>query len=187
MFLKKEKLAPNAAELGLLVLFLLMVPIYEAPKNIFLAMYFIYWFARRMRNSCWGESHVFFETAVWSIFGFSLLTTFFSVDFYIKHWSDYLDSFKIGLVGVLTLRTAWNREIISALLISVGAGIILAVLEGVVRGGAFPSLNSVGHINQVGIYLVIALAIFLGSLQRRMKKSEQSIHFVIVIFLLFLI
>jgi len=160
-------LAPDKVELGLLLAFFIFLPLYEAPKNILLCFYLLYWFIRRLPVSAWGSGDKVFEGIIWIIFGLSLITTIYNNALNLKHWSDHLDWLRLGLIGVATSRTSWCERTLSLVFLSVVVGIVLAVVEGILRGGAFPSLNSVGHINQAAMYLAITFAIFIGDLSRK--------------------
>jgi O-antigen ligase len=160
-------LAPDKVELGLLLAFFVFLPLYEAPKNILLCFYLLYWFIRRLPESAWGRGDKVFEGIIWIIFGLSLITTIYNNALNLKHWSDHLDWLRLGLIGVATSRTSWCERTLSLVFLSVVVGIVLAVVEGILRGGAFPSLNSVGHINQAAMYLAITFAIFIGDLSRK--------------------
>lgn len=180
-------LAPDKVELGLLLGFFIFLPLYEAPKNILLCCYLLYWFIRRLPASAWGSGDKVFERIVWAIFGLSLLTTAYNNGLHLKHWSDHLDWLRLGLIAIATSRTYWCERKLSLVFLSIILGVGFAILEGILRGGAFPSLNSVGHINQAAIYLAITVAMFIGGLPRTENKIQRILELGIIFGLLALI
>jgi O-antigen ligase len=146
-------------ELGALVALAFFLPLYEAPKSIFLFLYLVVWVANRVRAGEWGGRWDRWDSlfAVW--FAASVVASVFAGLPGGDEWHALVDLARYGLVAWAVKRSRYDaREIawiLGALVVSTIAGLgqaFAAIFRGQ-QGGL--QLNSVGHVNHTAIYLAI--------------------------------
>lgn len=149
---------------------LFFLPAHEAPKNIFLWGFLIVWFAARIPNrkslGPLDQNVLWFELPLIGIILLGVVSSLLSTD-PVKSLIDGLDFVSIGLLAIAVRRSTFSRAQLVRLGFAGLMGIAWALVYGrYFRGDPFPSLHSVGHINQVAMYLGVAAAIALGLVWR---------------------
>jgi O-antigen ligase len=156
----------------LLAVFFVVLPGYEAPKNIVLWSFLIYWTIRRLRfrdgRRAFGGSNWYFDGPLVAIAAVGVISSMRAID-PVQSAVDSLDFLTIALLAIALRRTTISREQFLVGLATIFLGITLALADGYFRRGlGFPTLHSVGHINHVAIYLATAAAAALAIAWRAM-------------------
>lgn len=156
----------DRVEQTLLALFFLVLPGYEAPKNIALWGFLIYWTVRKLRHrpvvSVFGPANWYFDGPLLGIVVLGVLSSFGAMNPG-QSFVDGSDFMAIALLAIVLRRSAVSRDQYLGVLVLIALGIALALADGYFRRGiGFPVLHSVGHINHVAIYLATAAAAALA-------------------------
>jgi len=172
-------------ELGLLALLVFFLPLRETPKTLCLLLYLFFWLFNRRKNKDWGTKDLFFDLPLIFIIFAGLISSALSPFDQIKSFDKSLDFSFAALLAICIRRAAYQVNItFKILLIALVLGISVALVEGLTKGKAFPYLRSVGHINQVANYLVIAFAIVFSTVISIDSSTKQRIFGVFSIFFL---
>lgn len=166
-------------ELGLLCAFMLVVPIMEAPKNIFLVLFTLVWLVRSFRQNNFGHL-----SPVWdALFALSLIIPFLCIAFsspYPHKWNAMGDIVSCILLGWVLARSQLQRTVRPVL-----TCVVISTLLGVVQGyyvlatnpqRVWLQLNAVGHVNHsalfgVGAALIgVALALWQDGISRLQRR-----------------
>lgn len=147
-------------EVWILAAFLCFLPLAEAPKNVLLYSFLIYWIYRSWTTSEWGIRDRLFEWPLAAIALLSLVPILSRSEGHLQALSNCVDFISIGCLMVITARSQISQTHQYLLVLAALSGICITVLYGFMLGRPFPSLHSVGHINQVAIYLGIATVWF---------------------------
>ena len=150
-------------EIGALVALCFFLPLYEAPKGIFWALYVVIWLVNRIRARDFGGRWDLWDSlfAAWLASGF--IVAAFAGTPGGNEWREPLDLVRYGLVGWLAKRSRFSaREIawiVGALVAATLVGLAMAYVA-MWRGqeGGL-QLNSVGHVNHTAIYIAIMLGV----------------------------
>lgn len=172
----------GAVELALLCGFAFFLPLAEAPKNIFLFSLLFLWLVNSLRKRNFGHGPFYFWAPLLLIVALSWVS---ALVFPGPQWSIFLntiDFLTIAGLAVILGRSFLTKRQIQAVFLFVILGVLSALVEGHLRGGRFPSLKSVGHINQVAIYLSLLTVFFLAS-----AVSAQRVALVVTNTCLFLL
>jgi O-antigen ligase len=150
-------------EIGALVALCFFLPLYEAPKNIFCALFLVVWIVNRARARDFGGHWDLWDSliAAWIASGF-VVAAFAGVPGG-NEWGDALDLMRYGSVAWLTKRSRYSPREVAW----VFGGLVAATVIGLAmahvamwrgKGGGL-QLNSVGHVNHTAIYLTIMLGV----------------------------
>jgi len=150
-------------ELGALLALGFFLPLYEAPKSIFLALYLVIWVVNRVRARHWGGAWDRWDSLIAAWLGSAVLAAAFAGISGGDEWRGLVDLARYGGALWAVKRARYEarevRWILGALVLSTLVGIIQAyvtILKGQ-EGGL--QLNSVGHVNHTAIYIAIALGV----------------------------
>jgi O-antigen ligase len=150
-------------EVGALLALCFFLPLYEAPKNIFWALYLVVWIVNRVRERSFGGRWDTWDSliAAWIASGFVVAA--FAGEPGGDEWRGPLDLLRYGSILWLTKRSRYSpRElawIFGALVASTVVGLAMAYAA-LWRGqGGGLQLNSVGHVNHTAIYVAIMLGV----------------------------
>lgn len=140
-------------EILLLTGFLFFLPLAEAPKNLFLYIFIIFWVLGSWRARNWGGGDRLLEWPLLVICLLSLLPVMLRESGWIPAFNNCVDFFSITVLLIVIARSRFSESQFHLLAAATGLGVMAALLDGQLRGGKFPYLHSVGHINQVAQYL----------------------------------
>lgn len=166
-------------EQGLLVALCLTLPGFEAPKNIFLWSFLVYWLLRRLvqkgRTELYGPNDWWFDGLLVSILIAGLISGVMSSS-PITSFVDGLDFLSIAALAIVLRRSKISGSQYVAGLVCIVTGVWIALLDASLRRGmSFPTLHSVGHINHVAIYLGTTAAAMLGIFWRTETKLQRTL------------
>ncbi len=167
--------------------FLLFLPLAEAPKNLFLFGLFGYWAYGSATAKNFGVGTKAFEWPLLAIFLMSLVPVFQREAEHIRALNNCVDFCSIVLLTILVGRSRLHQRQAHWLAVWAMVGVGSAVAYGVWRGGQFPSLHSVGHINQVAMYLGLMLVAASSALMLADTMQERITLTVASVLLAFLV
>jgi O-antigen ligase len=146
----------NRTEFVLLCLFSIALPLVEAPKNIFWALFLLLWVGRSAQTRNWGSLPVRWDALFAALIAIPVIDVLASSP-YPHSWRELGD-----IVGYVSLGWMISRSRLSARQIVVlCVCLIAATLVGVVHGywvlatdpkRIWLQLNSVGHVNHSALY-----------------------------------
>lgn len=170
----------SRAELVLLGLFAVALPLVEAPKNVFWGLFVIVWLANSLRLRNVGQLAWQWDALFAALVAAPLLSMAHTV--YAPHWKELGDIAGYVSLGWILARTRVSGRQLLALC----GALILATLAGVAQGAwmlAFDAhrewlqLNSVGHVNHSALYgagvCVLAVALVASGREALGRKGWQ--------------
>jgi O-antigen ligase len=159
---RNQVLPLSLLEAVLLCSVLFLLPLLEAPKNLFCLLYLLAWSARSLNGVRRGDCG--FQWRKWdSIFAAFLLVTIITIAAsapFPSHWSEWGDALRnIGVAWTLSHRRLKSKHV-GVLLSSVLLGTIIATAWGywewkVAHTNIWLELNSVGHVNHSAQYIAV--------------------------------
>jgi len=161
---ERLKAARYPLETGLLLALCFVLPLYEAPKNVFWIAYVAVWMVNRARAREFGGAWDPWDglIAVWIASGF-VVAAFAGLEG--TQWRGAADLLRYGSVLWLVKRAGYDRWQIRAVLGTLVASTVVGLAIGhadLLRGRAkfgTLELHSVGHVNHTAIYLAIMLGV----------------------------
>ena len=164
-------------EFALLALLAFSLPLAEAPKNIFAALYVLLWLVNRTDGD-WGGPWRPWDTLflAWAISGY-VMAPFAGLPR--NEWGDALDLPRMALIAWIASRGRYPDRAWQLLLATITAATALALAHGmwklhVARSIADLELKSVGHVNHSAIYLSIAFGVALAGLIAKWRARKLS-------------
>ncbi|MEA3192963.1 MAG: hypothetical protein QOD26_1296 [Betaproteobacteria bacterium] len=161
-------------EIGTLLAICVFLPLYEAPKSIFLTLYLVVWLVNRVRGRDWGGRWDIWDSLIAAWLGSAALAAVFAGIRGGDEWRGLVDMVRIGGALWAVKRSRYEarevRWILGALVASTVVGLAqayLAILKG--QGGGL-QLNSVGHVNHTAIYIAIVLGVCVAWVLARWLK-----------------
>jgi O-antigen ligase len=169
---ERLKAARYPLETGLLLALCFVLPLYEAPKNVFWIAYVAVWMVNRARAREFGGPWDLWDSliAVWIASGF-VVAAFAGLEG--TQWRGAADLLRYGSVLWLVKRAGYDRGQIRAVLGTLVASTVVGLAIGhadLLRGRAkfgTLELHSVGHVNHTAIYLAIMLGVCAAWLYSR--------------------
>src|SRR5947207_1904301 len=172
-------------ELGLLLALCIVLPLYEAPKNLAWAAYLVVWLANRVRTRDFGGPWDFWDTLIiaWMVSGF-VIAPFASL--HGGEWRAALDVVRNAAALWMVKRSRLNQREVRAVLGALVAAVVIGIVMGLAQLWSGTTgrleLNSVGHVNHTVVYLAIMLGVcaswlFLG---RQLALAGAVALFVLV-------
>jgi len=149
-----------------LALMLVMLPSFEAPKNLFAVLFVVSWVFIAKRDKDWGGKWRIIDT----IFLLWILADIVvGINAVVVHSQPAIgskDIIKFVLVGWAISRSSFTiRQMIHLCIIAILFSVLpLAYSYLNCNGGTCVELNSVGHVNHTAIYLLIVYVISLSLL-----------------------
>jgi len=150
-------------EIGALVALCVFLPLYEAPKSIFWALYVVLWIVNRVRARDFGGRWDAWDSliAAWIVSGFAAAA--FAGVRGGDEWRAPLDLLRYGSVLWLARRSRYAPGEVAlalgALVFSTLVGLGMAYVAMWRGKGGGLQLNSVGHVNHTAIYLAIMFGV----------------------------
>jgi len=172
-------------EMWLLFSFLIFLPVAEAPKNIVLYLFLSYWLVRSTRNQNWGNGCPWLEWPLIIIGTLSLVAIPFQDGGYLSILGRTVDFLSIAALFLTVARTSLSADIARRLGFAALIGLAAGLMEGLARWSQFPALTSVGHINQVAMYLGVAASGVLAFVALSVNRVS-SVSYTFVFLLIFL-
>ena len=161
---------------------LIVLPSFEAPKNLFAVLFVASWVFTSQRDKNWGGRWRLIDTIflLWILADIAV-----GINAIIAHnqpASGSRDIIKFVLVGWAISRSGFTiRQIISLCVIAIiFATIPLAYSYLNCNGGVCVELNSVGHVNHTAIYLLIVYIISLSLLIFNFKNISNYLKVVLI-------
>ncbi|MDC0239213.1 hypothetical protein OAK82_02415 [Candidatus Thioglobus sp.] len=150
-----------------LLLLLVVLPSFEAPKNLFALLYVFSWLFIAYREKNWGGKWRLIDTIISFLLFGSIVVSINAViihDFSAKGITDLIRYLLI--FWVLSRHILTNKQITILCMVAVFSTAISLIYSFIMcpQGGICLELNSVGHVNHSAIYLVIAYSIALSLL-----------------------
>ena len=175
-----------------LVLFILFLPNFEAPKNIFFLFFVLAWIFEAIKSRSWGGKWLTIDTifASWII-----IDIIVAINAVYIHGQPYKGSFDIArfvIFGWIISRQNFNvKELHKLVIYSVLSVLPIFILffTGCDSGGQCLKLNSVGHVNHTAIFLLLTLALGFSYLffekNNLFPKIKYMLFFVILMAITF--
>jgi O-antigen ligase len=174
----------NKSQFFLLLLLILTLPSFEAPKNIFLVLFLIVGFFRQFYVK---DLHFLtsWDWVFFCLFCSAFLTTLFP-GMHVAEWKGFTIFLTSILIGWVILRSKFTNKEISSLYSFIIYGTVPPLIVGLVRYIYLQDkpdlqLHSVGHVNHSAIYLTIILGASIGSLISFWKKNNAYQNSLLVI------
>lgn len=177
----------NRSELALLLGFLFFLPIAEAPKNILLYLFFGCWIFVCAKEKRWGLGDRLIEAPLLAISVLSLISIPLQPQNYVGAVGKAMDFIAIALLLVVISRMSLTAAAAKYLSIALVAGVFIGLIEGYVRWGAFPTLSSVGHVNQVAMYFTVVFSAALAWGFLASGTRQHAAVFALLFSLIFLV
>ena len=154
-------------EVLLITLVFVCLPLFEAPKNIFSALYLVVWLCSSVRYQKFGRASCFelpligLAAVLWiaplySEFG-DVITPLNSA----PRWT-FLALFVLA-IGRLDYSYGQAKAIIIALIVGGVAAVMESLWVWSINGKSYPEFRSVGHVNHSSMYSLITLAAGIGA------------------------
>lgn len=148
-------------EAALLVFLALVLPLWEAPKNLLIGAYLITWLVNRTRTGDFGGPWDRWDTliAIWIASGFAVAA---GSGIHAQEWHGALDIVRYGSILWCLLRsrdTAWTGfAVMLSLALGTAAGLAWGYWAWTLDSKRyFVELHSVGHVNHSAIYTAMVL------------------------------
>ncbi len=158
-------------EVALIAFVLFCLPLFEAPKNAFSALFLIVWGGLAIHGRSLGRA------SLYDLFIVGLATTLWVAPLF----SDFGDTITplnsaprwtlLALFVSAASRLDYSRGQLIAIMAALMAGSVAAVAESFwvwsLNGKSYPEFRSVGHVNHSSMYSLIPLAAGIGALYLR--------------------
>lgn len=174
----------------LLLAFALVLPLFEAPKNILVLAYAIVWLFNRARSGQWGGPWDRWDTLFTLLLGSYLASVSFG-HFGVHALGEFGDALRFIGLAWLVRRARYGAPFCILLLRSFVFATVVAVAFGfwqlfVVGEGPYLELHSVGHVNHSAIYLAMAalIAQCLWQSDRHGNPFHARLDLVLIVFML---
>ena len=151
-------LAGRKIELAVLLFFCIVLPLYEAPKNLAWLAYLLIWLANRARTRHFGGAWDAWDTLIGAWIGSALVIAPFA-GLHNSEWRGAFDLVRYGAVLWMVKRSGYSvqemRWVLNALFASAVVGLVMA-FDNMWSGKIdVVELNSVGHVSHTSIYIAI--------------------------------
>ena len=166
-----------------LALMLIMLPSFEAPKNLLAVLFIISWFFVSKREKDWGGKWKTIDTIflLWILIDIAVGIN--AVVTHAQPASGSKDIIKFILVGWAISRSRFSmRQIINLCVIAIIFSVMpLAYSYLNCSGGTCVELNSVGHVNHTAIYLLIIYIMSLSLLVFNFKNIGNFLRTILIL------
>src|SRR5437868_1528075 len=151
-------------ESAVLIALCIVLPLYEAPKNLAWLAYILIWFANRARMRDFGGAWDLWDSLIAAWIASAYVVAAFA-GLHGNEWRGASDLLRYGSLLWLVKRSGYSpkemRWILGTLVASVVVGLAHGywrLLTGVGKSG-FLQLHSVGHVNHTAVYIAIMLGV----------------------------
>lgn len=173
----------------LLVAFALVLPLFEAPKNILVLAYAMVWLFNRVRSGQWGGPWDCWDSLFALLLGSYLASVSFG-HFGAHAAGDFGDPLRFIGLAWLVRRAGYGAPfcilLLRGFLYATVATVFVGFWDLFVAGlGPYLELRSVGHVNHSAIYLALAalIAQCLWQLDRRDNAFHARLDLVLIVFM----
>jgi O-antigen ligase len=154
-------------EQSMLLFFVAMLPAFEAPKNIAIALYFIAWLINRSMAHDWGGKWSHFDSLFSAIILASIASAIFGAFPPDKGIQAVGDVITYSCLFLAVRRSAYSDKMIYKTLSLLILSTIVTLMYGywelfVTHTEGVLKLNSVGHVNHGAIYIAIVFCLALS-------------------------
>ena len=152
-------------EIGALLALCFFLPLYEAPKSIFWALYVVVWVVNRVRARDFGGRWDGWDSLFAAWIGSGFVVAAFAGLAGGDEWRGALDLLRYGALGWIVKRSPLDeaevRRVLGALVLSTLIGLAGGLPDTLGHMGVHEpiKLNSVGHENHTAIYVAIMLGV----------------------------
>jgi O-antigen ligase len=187
-----------------------VLPLVEAPKTMFAALFALAWVIGRVRERNWGGRWDAWDTifALWFVSGLAV-AAFAGIKY--QEWRGASDLLRYVAVGWLVKRGGYNERTLVAVLMALVLGTACTLMLGYwiyllkhlviwhyrpdlsvfevlfrIRTGIMLELHSVGHVNHSSIYLAIVTGTAAGLAMAFWSRLTPVRRVLTVVFLFFL-
>jgi len=166
-----------------LALMLIMLPSFEAPKNLLAVLFIISWFFVSKREKDWGGKWKTIDTIFLLWILIDIVVGINAVVTHAQPASGSKDIIKFILVGWAISRSRFSmRQIINLCVIAIIFSVMpLAYSYLNCSGGTCVELNSVGHVNHTAIYLLIIYIMSLSLLVFNFKNIGNFLRTILIL------
>ena len=150
-----------------LLLLLVVLPSFEALKNLFALLYVVSWSVISYRENNWGGKWRVIDTMILFFFFGNIVVGLNAVIFHDLSARGMNDLIRFLLIlWVLSRHILTKKQMITVCMVAVFSTVISLIYSFIMcpQGGICLELNSVGHVNHTAIYLAIAYSIALSLL-----------------------
>ena len=156
-------------ELIVLYAFALVLPMFEAPKNLLWAIYALLWIANRLRARNFGGRWDAWDTLILAWIASGYLAAAYA-GLHNSEWLSAFDILRYASVLWMLKRSGYEAAVLNRLLLCLAAGTTAALLRGgyelwITKAHTNLGLNSVGHVNHSAIYVAISFVAALAWLR----------------------
>lgn len=152
-------------EIGALLALCFFLPLFEAPKSIFCALYLLVWLVNRIRARDFGGPWDRWDTLIASWIASGFVVAAFA-GLHGSEWRATGDLVRYGAVFWAVRRTRYDEREIRAVLLMLVASTLAGLAGGYAQlwtgANRTLQLNSVGHVNHTAIYLAIVFGLTLA-------------------------
>ncbi|CAM8358143.1 O-antigen ligase family protein [Candidatus Methylopumilus planktonicus] len=167
-------------EIASLVLMLIFLPSFEAPKNLFLVSYVLLSLTRQYNTS----NSLKFEKIDY-VFLFLLATAFLSTVFSGLHgheWKGFKSFSTVFIFGWAFVRSEYTKETIRGIFLCAILTILPPLFFGLyellwAKHSTFLKIHSVGYVNASGLYLMAAASAAMSYVLFYNPKKHQIYHY----------
>lgn len=161
----------TAMEVALIALVVFCLPLFEAPKNVFSAVFLITWLVQAIRIRSLGQNSPF-DIPILFLAGVLWIAPLFS------EFGDVITPLNsaprwtlLALFVLLASRLEYTKGQVTVILSALMIGGVAAVVESFwvwsLNGKPYPEFRSVGHVNHSSMYSLVPLAAGIGVLGLR--------------------
>ena len=167
-------------EIASLVLMLIFLPSFEAPKNLFLASYVLLSLTRQFKTS----NSLRLEKIDY-VFLFLLATAFLSTIFSGLHgneWRGFKSFFTVFIFGWTFAKSQYTQETVRGIFLCAILTILPPLFFGLyellwTKHSTFLNIHSVGYVNASGLYLMAAASAAMSYVLFFKPKKYQIYHY----------
>ena len=171
-----------------LILLLIVLPMLEAPKNLFSLAYVASWLFVAYRGKNWGGKWRSFDTLFLYLFLGNIVVSLnasFVLDLPVSAINDLT---RYVLIAWVLSRHIFEKKQIFYLYMAIILSTTISLFYSFFicpKGGACLQLNSVGHVNHTAIYLIISFAITLSLLVSNFSSLVNYQRILLILLLTF--
>ena len=182
-----SRLSSVKFELPLLVALAFVLPLFEAPKNLIGALYFVVWFVNRVRAKDFGEPWGAWDSVLAASLAANVVATAFA-GIRGDEWVGLRDVVRTLLLLWCCMRGGYSRTQWKGVLAALVGGTLFAIAGGAwklyANGMQGLELHSVGHSNHSASYLCIIFGIaaaYLAAYWRSLPARERWLFSIAVL------